>query len=109
MEANNKAMREALEDVLDKIDKWRTDGTMEHWQYGQLFDVCDAALAEPPRNCDRYADELDAQLAFLNEVWLISVDKDSMLERDRFENWTEQMKTRYGRWLMAKAEGKESA
>lgn len=49
---NSAALREALEEVLDKIDAWRTDGSMEHWQYSQLFDICDAALAAPPRNCD---------------------------------------------------------
>lgn len=60
-----------------------------------------AALSAPPRNCDRFADELDAQLAFLNEVWLISVDRETMLERDKYENWTDAMRTRYGRWLLA--------
>jgi hypothetical protein len=43
---------EALEEILDLIDKWRTDRVMEHWQYSQLFDVADEALAEPLRNCD---------------------------------------------------------
>ena len=53
MEANNMAaMREALEDVLEKIDRWRTDGVMEHWQYSQLFDIANAALSAPPRQCD---------------------------------------------------------
>ena len=56
MEANNmKAMRDALEEILEKIDKWRTDGTMEHWQYSQLFDIADAALEKPPRNCDAFS------------------------------------------------------
>lgn len=50
-------------------------------------------------NCNRFESELDAQLAFLNEEWLISVDKDTMLERDKFENWTDEMRLRYGRWL----------
>lgn len=70
-----------------------------------IHEKCDAALAAPARNCDRFADEMDAQLAFLNDVWLISVEKETMLERDKFENWTEQMKTCYGRWLLAPAEG----
>lgn len=42
------AMREALADILETIDKWRTDGSMEHLQYSQLFDIADAALAAPP-------------------------------------------------------------
>lgn len=65
------------------------------------------ALARPIRNCDRFLDELDAQLAFLNEVWLISVDRETMLERDKFENWTNEMRSRYARWLMAPANHKE--
>lgn len=44
---NAAAMREALDDVLDKIDRWRTDGVMEHWQYSQLFDIADSALSAP--------------------------------------------------------------
>ena len=44
--------REALSEILDLIDKWRTDGVMEHWQYSQLFDVADSALAELLKNCE---------------------------------------------------------
>lgn len=58
-------------------------------------------LSAPIRNCDRFADELDAQLAFLNEVWLISVERETMLERDKYEKWTDEMRKRYGRWLYA--------
>lgn len=65
------------------------------------------ALARPIRNCDRFGDELDAQLAFLNEEWLISVSRETMLERDKFENWTNEMRSRYARWLMAPANHKE--
>lgn len=42
--------REALSEILELIDKWRTDGVMEHWQYSQLFDVADNALSEPLKN-----------------------------------------------------------
>lgn len=51
-DGNIAAMREALDDIIDKIDTWRSDGTIEHWQYSQLFDIADAALAAPVRNCD---------------------------------------------------------
>lgn len=44
--------REALSEIIDLIDKWRNDGVMEHWQYSQLFDVADNALAEPLKNCE---------------------------------------------------------
>jgi hypothetical protein len=62
-----------------------------------------AALSAPPRNCDRFADETDAQIAFLNEVWLISVTKETALERDKFDNWTDEMRSRYAKWLLATA------
>lgn len=69
---------------------------------------CERAVSnKSPRNCDRFADETDAQLAFLNEVWLISVDRESMLERDRYENWTDEMRARYGQWLLAPAQAQE--
>lgn len=44
--------REALSEIIDLINKWLTDGVMAHWQYSQLFDVANAALAEPLRNCE---------------------------------------------------------
>jgi hypothetical protein len=44
--------REALSEILELIDKWRTDGVMEHWQYSQLFDIADNALSEPLKNCE---------------------------------------------------------
>lgn len=66
MKANNmKAMREALDEIQDKITQWRNDGIIEHWQYSQLWDIADAALAKPARNCDVYEDEAEARRAFL--------------------------------------------
>ena len=65
--ANNAACRSALDEILEKIDKWRTDGLMEHWQYSQLFDIADNAIAEPARNCDKYDTEPEARKAFLSE------------------------------------------
>ncbi len=50
---NNAACRNALEEILEKINEWDTGGILEHWQYSQLFDIADHALAAPPRNCDR--------------------------------------------------------
>ena len=109
---NTAAMREALVAVKKSIDdigksSLDCDPTI---LMAALTQVCarlsariERALSAPPHNCDRFADELDAQLAFLNEVWLISVDRETMLERDKFENWSDEMKTRYGRWLLAQA------
>ena len=73
-----------------------------YWARVTLLPI-DAALAAPARNCDRFTDELDAQLAFLNEVWLISIDRETMTEQDAYENWTDEMRARYGRWLLASA------
>jgi len=48
METNNK-LREALNDIIDKIKTW---GNMDDWLYSELFDIADTALAASPRNCD---------------------------------------------------------
>jgi hypothetical protein len=77
----------------------------EFVKIGDAIVYANIALAASPRNCERFADELDAQIEFLNDVWLISVTKDTMLERDKFENWTEEMKSRYASWLFAEAKG----
>lgn len=122
---NNAAMREALEMAKKAIcNHARANHTCRSlaWENSTINancgdilcghrDLCEAktaiqkALSEPPRNCDRFGDELDAQLAFLNEEWLISVDRDSMLEKDKFENWTDEMRSAYARWLMSTAKG----
>ena len=60
----------------------------------------DAALAPPARNCDRFTNETDAQIAFLNEVCLIGV---TSLKDDPFDGWAKQMKERYVQWLLAPA------
>lgn len=69
-------------------------------------DVYDA-LHSKVRNCDRFADFVDAQIAFLNEVCLVSVARVSMMERHRFENWTPEMKARFALWLMELKDAKE--
>lgn len=74
----------------------------ECWQM-TLAREAKTALAAPARNCDRFGSEIDAQIVFLNEVWLISVDESTMLERDRFENWTDEMRSAYAKWLLAPA------
>ena len=59
-------LREALSEIIDLINEWRNDGVMEHFQYSQLFDIADNALAEPLRNCDvgTTDDQIDRMLAF---------------------------------------------
>ncbi len=107
---NIAAIREALEAVV-KVGyphNFHREAPHIRWYCNEMAKAikkCFAALSAPARNCDRFADELDAQIEFLNEVWLIPVDKYTMLERDKFENWTEEMKSRYANWLLAEAKG----
>lgn len=97
---NAAAIYNALKTIHDKVNSLNEECGVDPVE---IRDIARAALSKPVRNCDRFADELDAQLAFLNEVWLISVDRETMLERDKYENWTDEMRTRYGRWLLAPA------
>lgn len=83
------------------------NGCSKCMSVSDLADDLSDALNSPVKNCDRFNDALDAQLEFLNEVWLISVDRESMLERDKFENWTPEMKSRYAEWLMEIKDAKE--
>ena len=66
-------------------------------------DVYDATRS-PVRNCDRFSDETEAQVAFLNEVWLISVTN---LKDDPFDEWTPEMKARYAKWLLELKDAKD--
>lgn len=102
-----------MRDVLSKCEKYLSAVIRDNLIYENEVDglntsdladdAWDAIHKSKIRNCDRFIDEIDAQLAFLNEVWLISVDRATMLERDKFDEWTEEMKERYGRWLMETA------
>lgn len=104
-ESGNAAeMREALEAALRFI------GNLEIEPYSPLDEAASElrqrimdAIYATARNCDRFADETDAQIAFLNEAWLISVDRKTMLVRDKYENWSDEMRAKYGRWLLAPA------
>lgn len=108
MDANAKAITRAKQiakDYIDRVGDWYDEKAIsraiEYME--EIYKLPD----DLPRNCDRFADELDAQLAFLNEVWLISIDRETMTEQDTYEKWTDEMKTRYGRWLLAPATEKE--
>ena len=110
MEVSNvKAMREALEFADRELraatedDRYGDDLVYLVGCMREVASACRAALSAPQRNCDRFVDELDAQLAFLNEVWLISIGRETMTEQDAYENWTDEMRARYGRWLLAPA------
>lgn len=103
LQGNNAAIREALVMVCDAFTDGliTTDLEKDLSRFDAICEKVKSALSEPARNCDRFKDELDAQLAFLNEVWLISVDRKTMLVRDKYENWSDEMRAKYGRWLLA--------
>lgn len=93
-------LREALEDSNELLDELAKLG--EWWDSAKdQIEANNVALAAPARNCDRFHTENDTMIAFLNEVWLISVDT---LDNDPFDEWTPQMKARYARWLLEKKE-----
>lgn len=102
-QGNAAAMREALDLFVEYSELVCKMGMFNRDRLIAITTKARAALAAPARNCDRFADETDAQIAFLNEVWLISVDRETMLALDKYENWSDGMRTRYGRWLLAPA------
>lgn len=101
-----KEVGEAFDDDLIATNCEMTDEEIRRMDAVRWHVKC--ALSRAPRNCDRFVDELDAQLAFLNEEWLIDVNRKTMLVRDQFENWTCYMRSRYARWLMAPAVKKQN-
>ena len=64
MEANNKVMREALIKIRDELHNPNHNQAIRDLEIEQL---CDAALAAPPRNCDRFNTKEEAAMAFANE------------------------------------------
>ena len=73
MEANNKATREALEfadrelRMATEDDRYGDDLVYLVGCMRSVAEVCRAALAAPPRNCDRFATVKDAAIAFARE------------------------------------------
>jgi len=62
---NAAKMREAMEWLREIIGDWNaSDAPIQYCQYCNALDNIDAALSEPPRNCDRYANVHDAAIAF---------------------------------------------
>lgn len=96
---NGAKTREALELFAHMNDDGYWNGSA---QICNVVAKAQAALAAPPRNCDRFANETAAQIAFLNEECLINV---TSLDADPFDSWTILMKYRYVKWLFAEAEG----
>lgn len=105
-----------MRDVLSKCEKYLSAVIRDSLIYENEVDglntsdladdAWDAIHKSKIRNCDRFVDELDAQIAFLNEIGQLSVSKETITETEMFENWTERMKEVYGRWLMETAKEK---
>ena len=49
---NEAAMREALVEIRDTINKWYDDDYISHGAFSVLWDLCSDALAAHARNCD---------------------------------------------------------
>jgi hypothetical protein len=73
---NDAALREALENIRKFVGAWREVGVIEKSMAENVFMNCDAALAAPARNCDRFDDDDDAFAAWhdaLNDGDIVSV------------------------------------
>lgn len=99
--------------ILKKVHDWLgvlirdsrpDDRCKECLGASDLADEVYDAIHSPVRNCDRFSDETEAQVAFLNEVWLISVTD---LKHDPFDEWTPEMKARYAKWLFELKDAKD--
>ena len=87
-------LREAVKDAYDKLLLWNyTDGDTARMALG-VMNKLDAALAEPPRNCDRFASAEEAWDAY-----------DAWVESYREKGETEPL-NEFG-WLFAPATEKE--
>lgn len=91
--SNTAKMREALEEIVDAINEARTEGRIEHWEYSNLFDIADAALAAPPRNCDKFMTADEAREAWWQEEVL-----------PRVHGQKAGVELAYHKWLFAPAE-----
>ena len=97
---NTTAMREALEYAARILAKWRQDAPFSAWnEYGEAIDKCRAALAAPPRNCDKFDTKDKAREAFQKLrghcVW---ADVSLWDNRDEIEAFLD--------WLFATKKGK---
>lgn len=98
--SNTAKIRAALEEIIDALNEARTEGRIEHWEYSNLFDICDAALAAPPRNCDRFPTYVDA-VAYFNEhnQPLRAEMRPNLIDGKQYANMSS--------WLMDMANGAE--
>ena len=83
-ESNVKAMREALKQILDRVNSLDEDCGVDPVE---IRDIARTALSAPPRNCDRFINANEALEAF---------------EKEKGETMIE-----FIRWLFAEAKGAE--
>ena len=92
---NASAMREALELVLRFLQwMYAQEGENAATSKVQIADKIDRvifALSAPPRNCDRFNNEMEMQFAFLAELLSMGINGASLEE--------------YSKWLLAEAKG----
>ena len=67
-----------------------------HEKFGERLDRIEGILKAKLRNVERFSTEEEAQVAFLNEEQLISCDS---TKDDPFDEWTDEMKCKYSKWL----------
>lgn len=67
MEANSK-LREALEFIKLASDDYEKYGNTKAGALDMIHEKACAALAAPPRNCDRFADAETARQAWLDDA-----------------------------------------
>ena len=93
---NAAAMREALVEIRDKINKWYDDDYISHGAFSVLWDLCSDALSAPARNCDRrFASIKEARTAYCSECGrIVSI-------------WDGNESRLFEEWLLAPAAGRE--
>jgi len=91
-QGNDAKMRAALKLCMEMMCVYCTESTDETCMNGcETLRMAKAALAAPPRNCDRFTDAEDAFMAY----------------RDTLRDGDVVSSIGYGEWLFAKAEGAE--
>lgn len=64
--SNTASLRDAIEKVIEILNRER-DARRETSAMREMQEICTAALAAPPRNCDRYPTVAEARNAFICE------------------------------------------
>ena len=105
------AMREALEYASRVLAKWRLDAPLRAWaEYDEAISRARDALAEPLRNCDRFANEAEASKAFIvwyNTVYELNGDKWNEVSSCDLKHNIDDILHDYIKWLFTPATEKK--